>query len=151
MMRRSSRTTPMPKLAIVAADFNRSIVDPMIEGARLEAEARGYTVSVFRLPGAYELPLPVARLLEQADVETVVALGYIERGHTQHGEVMGHVVHEALTRLSLQYQKPVGLGIIGPGATLEQAEERKASYGPAAVRAALAALETLRAVGAGPK
>lgn len=131
------------KLAIVAADFDRAIVDPMIQGAENEARAAGFETITVRVPGAYELPLPVRRLLERKGVAAVVALGYIEKGHTLHGEVMGHVVHDTLMRLSLEYDKPVGLGIIGPGATQTQAAQRKDSYGPAAVKAAVSLLGTM--------
>jgi 6,7-dimethyl-8-ribityllumazine synthase len=73
-----------------------------------------------------------------------VVLGFIERGQTQHGEVMGHVVHRALVDLELKHRKPVGIGIIGPGATSEQAEKRKVDYARAAVRAALRSWNVLR-------
>jgi 6,7-dimethyl-8-ribityllumazine synthase len=57
---------------------------------------------------------------------------------------MGHVVHAALVQLQLRYRKPAGIGIIGPGATLEQAATRKEPYARAAVRAMLASLKCLR-------
>jgi hypothetical protein len=41
---------------------------------------------------------------------------------------MGHVVHAAIVDLSLQHQKAVGIGIIGLGATLAQAEARREGY-----------------------
>ena len=49
---------------------------------------------------------------------------------------MGHVVHAALVELSLAHRTPIGIGIIGPGATEAQALIRKESYAAAAVRAA---------------
>jgi 6,7-dimethyl-8-ribityllumazine synthase len=72
-----------------------------------------------------------------------VVLGYIERGETLHGEVMGHTVHAAIVQLQLQYKRPIGIGIIGPGATKEQAELRKTDYAAAAVRATMRSLEAL--------
>lgn len=136
---------------VVAAEFNRPLVDIMIEAASDEMAALGIDlVRVVRVPGCYELPLIVGAALAQSQVQLVVALGYIERGETQHGEVMGQVVHRSLLDLSLEHGKPVGLGIIGPGATAVQAELRKEDYARAAVRAALTslrALETLRRPG----
>jgi len=95
------------------------------------------------------VPLIADALLARADVDAVVVLGYIERGETLHGEVMGHVVHSTLVQLQLQHKKPVGLGIVGPGASAEQAEVRKVSSARSAVRAALGNLERLRAVQGG--
>jgi 6,7-dimethyl-8-ribityllumazine synthase len=126
-----------PRCAIVAAEFARDIVEVMIAEARSEAETAGVEViEVVRVPGAYEVPLIADARLADPRVDLVVVLGFIERGETQHGEVMGHVVHAALVDLQLRYKKPVGIGIIGPGATSEQAEKRKLEYARAAVRAA---------------
>jgi 6,7-dimethyl-8-ribityllumazine synthase len=125
-------------VAILAAEFNTKLVTAMIEAASDEITQSGSTVAdVVRVPGAYELPLLADALLERDDVDALVVLGYIERGETLHGEVMGHVVHAALVDLQLEHRKPMGLGIIGPGATPEQAETRKLDYARAAARAAL--------------
>ncbi len=132
---------------ILAAEFNRPLVDVMIASAQDEMKQLGVELSqVVRVPGCYELPLVAGAALALANVQLVVALGYIERGETQHGEVMGQVVHRALLELSLSHGKPIGLGIIGPGATAAQAELRKESYARAAVRAALTSLRALEAV-----
>lgn len=135
-------------IAIVSAEFNKPLVDAMVTAAGDEIEKAGAKLyAAVSVPGSYELPLIVHQLLAKRQVSAVVALGYIERGETGHGEVMGHVVHGALMQMSLDYQKPVGLGIIGPGATAEQAEVRKEAYARAAVKAALASLSALKAVG----
>lgn len=132
---------------IVAADFNKPLIDVMVESAKDElAQLQVDLLQVVRVPGSYELPLSVGAALALPQVALVVALGYIERGETQHGEVMGHVVHRTLLDLSLNHGKPVGLGIIGPGATTEQAEQRKEAYARAAVRAAMASLRALESI-----
>ncbi len=132
-------------MAIVAAEFNRPLVDVMVASALDEAKKHGASVSrePLRVPGCYETPLVVSQILARKDVDAVVVLGYIERGETQHGEVMGHVVQGALVQLAIDHGKPVGIGIIGPGATASQAEDRKEPYARAAVRAALRAREAI--------
>ncbi len=135
------------RLAIVAAEFNRPLVDAMIGAAEDEAQISGAEIAIVaRVPGSYEIPIVAKRLVAKSDVAALVVLGYIERGETLHGQVMGNVVHGALMDLSLAHDKPMGLGIIGPGATADQAATRKDAYARAAVRAALAALETLAAI-----
>jgi 6,7-dimethyl-8-ribityllumazine synthase len=132
---------------LIAAEFNRPLVDAMIASAQDEMALRSVELlQIVRVPGCYELPLVTGAALAHSNVTLVVALGYIERGETEHGEVMGQVVHRALLDLSLHHGKPLGLGIIGPGATAAQAELRKDSYARAAVRAALASLRALDAV-----
>jgi len=123
--------------AIVAAEFNRELIEGMIEAARQEMAAQGVELgSILRVPGCYEVPLVAARAIADDAVDALIVLGYIERGETLHGEVMGHVIHRALVDLQLKHGKPMGLGIIGPGATVEQAQARRDDYARAAVRAA---------------
>jgi 6,7-dimethyl-8-ribityllumazine synthase len=132
----------MARIGILAADFNKQIVDPMIDAVMKDAASGKCEVGpIVRVPGAYEIPLAADLMLSDAGCAGLVVLGYIETGETLHGEVMGHVVHAALVDLSLKHRKPVGIGIIGPGASLAQAEARKIDYGRAALRACLAALE----------
>ena len=139
----TTTTTTMKKtpvhLAFLAAEFNAPLIEAMLRAAADEAEHAGaLVVCAERVPGCYEVPLAAKRLIARGDVGALVVLGYIEKGETLHGVVMGHVVHTALMDLSLAHDKPIGLGIIGPGATAEQAEKRKDGYARAAVRAALA-------------
>ncbi len=134
-----------PRCAILAAEFAREIVDVMVEEASREAADRGVVVAkLVRVPGAYETPLLADALLADSGIDFLVVLGFIERGETLHGEVMGQVVHRSLIELQLKHSKPLGIGIIGPGATVEQAEKRKVDYARAAVRAALQSWNALR-------
>lgn len=136
-----------PRCALIAAEFARAIVDVMVAEASAEAAAGGAEVAaVHRVPGAYETPLIADAVLADPTIEFVVVLGFIERGETQHGEVMGHVVHGKLVEIQLKHRKPLGIGIIGPGATTAQAEVRKADYARAAVRAAMHNWKLLRSL-----
>ena len=132
-------------VCIVAADFNKTLVDAMIEAATKVLDERPeYAVRVVRVPGAYELPIVADTEVSRREVLGLVVLGYIERGETMHGEVMGHVVHAKLVDIQLASKKPMGLGIIGPGATMEQASARHREYAAAASRALLRVLDVLR-------
>jgi 6,7-dimethyl-8-ribityllumazine synthase len=139
-------------LAILAAEFNRPVIDAMVSAAADEAAKVGARVArEVRVPGCYETVLVADRLLARRDVDLLVVLGFIERGETLHGEVMGHVVHRALVDLEIEHGKPIGLGLIGPGATEEQAQARKDSYARAAVRAAMRSREALASLATGKK
>ena len=136
--------TPL-KVGVVYGEYHHEIAEAMFEAARKTiAEEGGEIARVIRVPGIYEAPLAVKTLLDDPTIAIVVVLGYIERGETLHGEVMGHVVHHALVDLELRYGKPLGLGIIGPGATVEQAEARKVDYAQAAARAAFKLYRAVR-------
>lgn len=77
-----------------------------------------------KVPGAYDMPLVVDVLLQKKDVDGVVTLGAIIKGQTKHDEVIAHSTANALTALSIKYQKPVSLGITGPGMQERQAYAR---------------------------
>lgn len=133
-----------PRICIIAAEFNSAIVDPMIEAASAElAAANAVLTGVIRVPGAYEIPVAANSVLQRGDVEALIVLGYIERGETLHGEVMGHVVHRSIVDMQLRYDRPIGIGIIGPGATKEQAQTRNLGYAIGATRGVLKMVQVL--------
>jgi 6,7-dimethyl-8-ribityllumazine synthase len=127
------------KLVIVAGVFHADIAAEMVAAAKDAAKHDGWEmVSVVEVPGSFEVPLAVARVIKNEKPDAVVTLGYIEKGETLHGEVIGHVVYKALLDLQLQHDIPIGLGIIGPGATREQAEVRSIAAAEGAVGAVTA-------------
>lgn len=127
-----------PNISIIAAQFNPEIVEPMVQAAQEALRAVGVTVGdTIRVPGSYEIPFAADLLLKKGGVDALVVLGYIEKGETLHGEVMGHVVHQSIIKMQLKYSIPIAIGIIGPGATLEQAKERNLEYAKGAAKCAL--------------
>ncbi len=127
----------MPNLALVCGSFHKAEIETMVKFAREEAAKSGFTVTVETwVPGSMEKPLALDWILRRADIDAAVVLGIIERGSTMHGEVMGHVVTRSYIDLQLKYQKPIGQGIIGPGAMPEHIPTRLEPYARAAVKAA---------------
>lgn len=113
----------------------------MLTWAKEEADRHGLSViEVIWVPGAMEVPLAIDRLLDREDIAAVACLGIIERGQTQHGLAMGQAVIKSIIELQLVHEKPVGLGIIGPGAEPEHIEPRLEPHARAAVAAVAAML-----------
>lgn len=132
------------RVAVVAAEFNREVTDAMLERALSRAKERGvHVASVVRVPGTFELPWAVSRLLDRSDVDAAVAIGAVIKGETLHDEALMAAVPKALIEVGLRTGKPVGLGITGPGMTDRQALAR-VDKGADAVDAALAMHELLR-------
>ncbi|MEM0027830.1 MAG: 6,7-dimethyl-8-ribityllumazine synthase [Ignisphaera sp.] len=135
------------RIAIVVSEFNYDITYMMLQKALDHAKLLNAEVkTVVRVPGSFEIPLAVAKLLEKEDIDGVATLGVIIAGETKHDEVIGQQVARALIDLSIKYSKPVGLGIIGPGATRAQAEERIEEYAVRAVEAVVKMVLALRGV-----
>ena len=103
-------------IAIVVSEFNEEITSRMLEVAKEKANSMQLIIShVCMVPGAYDMPLVVDRLLQNQNIDGVATLGAIIKGQTKHDEVISHTTAQSLTNLSLKYQKPVSLGISGPG------------------------------------
>ena len=123
-------------IAIVCGSFHKTEVSKMLEWASDEASQQGLTLTdVVWVPGAMEVPLALNRLLARDDIHGAACLGIIEKGHTQHGLAMGQSVMQSIIDLQLTWDKPVGLGIIGPGAEPEHIGPRLEPHARAAVSA----------------
>ncbi len=106
----------------------------MLETARASALEHGLTiVEEVWVHGSIEKPLALKRLLMRDDIDGAAALGIIERGSTKHGFVMGQVVYDAIIALQLEFMKPIGLGILGPGILPDQIESRLKPYAHEAI------------------
>jgi len=127
------------RLGIVCGSFHRDEVERMLEYARDEAASKNWEVAdVAWVPGSMEAPLALDRMLRQDGIDGAVVLGIIERGETDHGLVMGQSVTKAVIELQITHNKPIGLGIIGPGAEPEHIEPRLEPHARAAVGAVAA-------------
>ena len=123
-------------IAIVCGSFHKTEVSKMLEWASDEASQQGLTLTdIVWVPGAMEAPLALNRLLARDDIQGAACLGIIEKGHTQHGLAMGQSVMQSIIDLQLTWDKPVGLGIIGPGAEPEHIGPRLEPHARAAVAA----------------
>ncbi|MEW6722377.1 MAG: riboflavin synthase [Candidatus Micrarchaeota archaeon] len=131
-------------LAIVAARFNEEITGGMEKKAAAKAGELGARFMAVRVPGVFDIPLVAKKMLMDKKVDAVVALGAVVRGETAHDEVITKSTCARLSELSLEFDKPVALGIIGHGAAWELAQERAGDYAERAVEAAVELVRTLR-------
>jgi 6,7-dimethyl-8-ribityllumazine synthase len=135
------------RVAIVASEYNFDVTLLMLERAKEEVEFLGATLGpVVKTPGVYDMPLAVKVLYGRKDVDAVVALGAVIEGETGHDEVVMNQAARKLTDLSVEYGKPLGLGISGPGETRLQAQDRIENAGNA-VRAVVKMVRRLRDLG----
>lgn len=113
------------KLGMVAAEFNFDITSMMIERARSEAEFLEVEIArTIMVPGAFDMPLAVKRMLEEKDIDAVITLGAVIEGETEHDDVVISHASRKIADLSLEYNKPVAFGVTGPGMTRLQAVDR---------------------------
>ncbi|MCE4615231.1 MAG: 6,7-dimethyl-8-ribityllumazine synthase [Desulfurococcales archaeon] len=123
-----------PHIGIVVSEFNYDITRIMLEKALSHASFLGAVVEVvYKVPGAYDTPFAVKQVLEKENIDGVAVIGAVIEGETEHDEVVAHQAARKLLDLGLDYNKPVTLGIIGPGASRMQAVERAEEYSARAV------------------
>ncbi|HHH77591.1 MAG TPA: 6,7-dimethyl-8-ribityllumazine synthase [Thermoplasmatales archaeon] len=124
-MRDKERTSGEIRLGIVVSEFNYDITMMMLERAREHAEFLGAkVVKVIKVPGVFDMGLAIKKLLQSMTIDGVVAIGAVIEGETEHDEIVIQHASRKIADLAIQYDKPVGLGITGPGMSRLQAEER---------------------------
>ena len=100
----------------MVSEFNEEVTSRMLSVAQEKANSMKLKiVYTCKVPGAFDMPIIVDALLKKKDVDGVVTLGAIIKGQTKHDEVISHSAAKSITDLSIKYQKPVSLGISGPG------------------------------------
>ena len=126
----------MTNIAIVCGSYHKTEIERMLNLARDQAEKENLTiVEVIWVPGAMEVPLALSRVMNNPEIHGAACLGIIEKGSTQHGLAMGQAVLSSIIDLQLESGKPIGLGIIGPGAEPEHIEPRLEPHARAAISA----------------
>ena len=133
------------KLAIVVAEFNQEITNKMLNTAKNHAKNLNiYVEKIIQVPGTFDMPLIVEKLLQIEQIDAVVTLGAVIKGETGHDVVIANNTARLLSDISLKYQKPVTLGITGPDMTVRQAKNRVIVVPKLAVEAAHKMVTRLR-------
>jgi len=139
-------------IAVVAARFNRFIVDQLLVGAQDALDRRGVAASrqaLVWVPGAFELPLVADQLASSGKYDAVIALGAVIRGGTPHFDFVAGECASGLMRVSLDHGIPVIFGVLTTD-SVEQALERagtgEGNKGFDCAVTAIEMVETTRAV-----
>jgi len=134
------------RVAVVVAQFNLSVTGMMAEGCLATLAAHGLStaaVDEFKVPGAWELPLACAQLVESGRYSAVIALGAVIRGETPHFDFISAECARGLMQINLDSGIPVSFGVL----TTENGEQALERADPARKNkgreVALAALEMI--------
>ena len=132
------------RLGFVVSEFNRDITYMMeIEGKEHATFLGAEVTQTFYVPGAYDIPIAVKKLLQDGKVDAVVTIGAVIEGATQHDEIVLQHAARKIMDLGLEFGKPVTLGISGPGMTRLEASER-VDYAKRAVESAVKLVKRLK-------
>jgi 6,7-dimethyl-8-ribityllumazine synthase len=134
------------KIGIVLSRFNQFISSHLLEGA-LEAlkklGAEDTDISVYKVPGAFEIPFLARKLALKKEVDGILCLGVLIRGDTPHFDFLSAEVTKGLAQVALEDGLPVAYGILTVE-TMEQGIERAGTKaGNKGYSAAMALVEML--------
>ena len=130
------------RFAIVASRWNELISARLVEGALDSLKRLGAKdVSVYRVPGAFEIPLLALRLAQSRKFDAVICLGTIIRGQTPHFDYIASEVARGISHAGLTSGLPVVFGIVTAD-TVDQALDRAGvKLGNKGFEAAMTAVE----------
>jgi 6,7-dimethyl-8-ribityllumazine synthase len=135
------------RFALVVSRFNEALTSRLESGALdclLRHGASEEDVTVFRVPGAWEIPLVAAKLAALGEHDAVISLGALIRGGTSHFDLIASEVAKGLAQASMATGVPITFGVI-TAESLEQAVERAGTkMGNKGWEASLAAVEMVR-------
>ena len=132
------------RYAIVAGRFNAFITERLVAGARDAFVRHGIgkdDIDLIWVPGAFEIPFAVRRVVDSGRYQAAVALGAVIRGATPHFDYVAGACVDGLACINAEGRIPVVLGVLTTD-TIEQAVERAGTKsGNKGAEAALTAME----------
>ncbi len=137
------------KVGIVVSRFNQFISERLLEGAldalnKLGTEEKD--ISIYRVPGSFEIPIIVKKLAGAKKVDGIICLGALIRGDTPHFDFLSAEITKGLAQVSREEGMPVSFGILTVD-TIEQGIERAGTKsGNKGWDAAFSVVETLNLI-----
>jgi len=132
------------RFAIVASRWNELISARLVEGALdglKRLGAKDANVNLYRVPGAFEIPLLALRLAQSRRFDAIICLGTIIRGQTPHFDYIASEVAHGISQAGLTTGLPVVFGIVTAD-TVDQALDRAGvKLGNKGFEAAMTAVE----------
>ncbi|WP_314737566.1 6,7-dimethyl-8-ribityllumazine synthase [Limosilactobacillus urinaemulieris] len=114
------------RIAIVVADFNDTVTRQLKNGAVGMLSKFGLAddqINVYHVPGAFEIPFTVKKLLASNKFDGIMTLGAVIKGETDHYDLICQNVTSAVMQLNLQGIVPITFGLLTTD-NIEQAMQR---------------------------
>ena len=114
------------KIAIISSRFNHLITDRLVEGAKdcfLRHGGIEENLTHILVPGAFEIPFALEKVLAQGNYDGVCCLGAIIRGSTPHFDYVSAEATKGIANVTIRYGAAVTFGVLTTD-SIEQAIER---------------------------
>lgn len=132
------------KITVVASRFNGFIVERLLEACLDTLQSSGLQaqdITIVRVPGAFEVPATVQRVIKHIKCDAVITLGAVIRGETPHFDYICSECTRGLGEVAMANNIPVIFGMLTVD-NKEQAMDRAGGEGSnKGVESAQAAIE----------
>ena len=137
------------RFAIVVSRFKSFITERLLEGALDALKRHGAEekqIAIYKVPGAFEIPLVAKLLAKKKEIDAIICLGTVIKGATPHFHYVASEVTKGIAQSSLEIEKPISFGIITSD-NIEQAIDRAGTKsGNKGYDAAISAIEMVNLI-----
>ncbi len=145
------------RVAVIAASWHDDIVSASISAIQAEFlrhQGSGGVLDIYRVPGAFEIPLHAQRLARSQRYDALIACGLVVNGGIYRHEFVATAVIDGLMRVQLDTGVPVFSAVLTPRDFHEHEEHHqffKTHFVKKGTEVAQACLVTLAALAALPE
>jgi 6,7-dimethyl-8-ribityllumazine synthase len=140
------------RLAIIRGEYNSEITRSLEKKCVESLIASGIPVkniSVFAVPGCFEIPIMAQRLAAKKHYDAMIALGAVIRGDTYHFELVVNGCAQGIMDVSLRHNVPIIFEVLATynrRDALRRAGNNNLNKGIEAAQSALSLLATLSTI-----
>ncbi|MCX8029700.1 MAG: 6,7-dimethyl-8-ribityllumazine synthase [Brevinematales bacterium] len=132
------------KVGIIVSKFNKLITERLLDGALnllRQVSVEEDDIEIFWVPGTFEIPITLEKILSKGKFNAVVCLGTLIKGETPHFDYIATHVTRLIVDLSVKHKTPVSFGIITANTPEEAIDRAGMKMGNKGIEAALSAVE----------
>ena len=111
----------MKKILIINSNYYENISLNLVLGAKKFLQQHKIKINIINVPGVFEIPVTIRKYIKKFD--GFVSLGCVIKGETPHFDLICRATFDAIIKISIDYNKPIGNGII-TALNLNQARAR---------------------------
>lgn len=134
------------KIGIVVSEWNDHITNKLLEGGYETLIANGVpeqNIHVYRVPGAFELPLGAQWLLETIDLDGVLSIGVVIQGETRHFDFVCSGATDGLMKVMLDMNKPVSFCLLTDNTEQQSIDRAGGKHGNKGIECAVTLLKMI--------
>ena len=100
----------MKKILIINSNYYKKISNDLVNNCVKKLSLLSFSTNIIEVPGIFEIPIAIRKNIKKFDA--FVALGCVIKGQTPHFDLICSSTFNAILKISIDYNKPIGNGII---------------------------------------